>query len=39
MVEHVSRGISEQEDFEKWRSQGVFNEDNNSGVDKLSSWQ
>lgn len=36
MMEHVRRGISEQKDFKKWHSQGVFNEDNNSNVEKLS---
>lgn len=33
MMELVGRGISEQNDFEKWHSQGVFSEDNNINVE------
>lgn len=36
MMEHVRRGISEQKNFAKRRSQGVFNKDNSSNVEKLS---
>lgn len=32
-MELVGRGISEQNDFEKWHTQGVFREDNNNNAE------